>query len=69
MNEAKRYDKAKKSSITISRPTSVNLYNNLMGDVNKVDMYLSLYRSKLGNCKWYHRIAYHSLTVVNALVI
>lgn len=71
VDEAKRYDKAKQESITISRPASVSLYNTFMGGVDKADMFLSLYRTKLRTRKWYHRIAFHilSLSVVNGFVI
>ena len=42
-----------------------------MGGVDKADMLLSLYCTKLRKKKWYHRIAFQllSLAVVNSLVM
>ena len=42
-----------------------------MGGVDKCDMFLTLYRTKLKTRKWYHRIAIHllSVAIVNAFVI
>jgi hypothetical protein len=55
----------------VPRPASVELYNKFMGGVDKADMFLSLYRTKLRTKKWYHRIAFHllSLAVVNSFVM
>ena len=42
-----------------------------MGGVDKVDMYLSLYRSKFRSRKWYHWIVtyFFNLAVVNRCVL
>lgn len=42
-----------------------------MGGVDKADMLLSLYRTKMRTRKWYRRIAFHliSLAVVNSFVV
>ena len=54
--------------IKLPRPASVAMYNKFMGGVDKADMFLSLYRSKMRSKKWYHRIAFHllQLTAVNS---
>ena len=69
--EAKRWDKKKKEMISIARPASVEIYNRFMGGVDKADMLLALYRTKLRTRKWYHRIAVHLLSpaVVNSYTI
>ena len=71
IGEGKRCDKVGKETINISHPASVELYNKFMGGVDKADMYLALYRSKVRTRKWYHRIAFHlmSLAVINAFVV
>ena len=68
---AKRYDKKQKEIIQIPRPANVQVYNSFMGGVDKTDMFLALYRTKLRTQKWYRRIAIHvlPLAVVNAFVI
>ena len=42
-----------------------------MGGVDKADMLLALYRAKCKSSRWYHRIAFHllSLAVVNAWIV
>lgn len=71
ISEARRYDKIGRETIHIRRPAIVELYNRFMGCVDKADMYLALYRSKIRTRKWYHRITFHlfSLAVVNAFVV
>ena len=69
--EAKHWDKKKKEMISIARPPSVEIYNRFMRGIDKADMFLALYRTKLRTRKWYHRIAVHllSLAVVNLYTI
>ncbi len=71
VSDCKRYDRKKKKEVSVPRPASVELYNKFMGGVDKADMYLSLYCTKLRTKKWYHRIAFHllSLAVVNSFVM
>ena len=70
VGNCKRYDAKKKAVISVARPACVELYNKFMGGVDKADMFLSLYRTKYRSRKWYHRIAFHllSLAAVNAFV-
>ena len=42
--------------IQVPRPANVDVYNRFMGGVDKADMLLSLYCSKMRSRKWYHRI-------------
>ena len=71
VSEANRYDRKNRKELTLPRPASVEIYNRYMGGVDKADMFLSLYRTKMRTRKWYHRIAFHliSLAVVNAFVV
>jgi hypothetical protein len=70
VSNCKRYDR-KKETVSVPCPASVELYNKFMGGVDKADMFLSLYRTKHRSRKWYHRIAFHliSLAAVNAFVM
>ena len=65
------YDKLQKKRIEIDRPNSVVIYNKFMVGVDKADMLLSLYRTKYRLRKWYHRLAFHllSLAVINSWTI
>ena len=67
-DEANRFSKKENEMIKLPRPASVAMYNKFMGGVDKADMFLSLYRSKMRSKKWYHRIAFHllQLTAVNS---
>ena len=51
--------------------SSVSVYNKFMGDVDKADMLLSLYRTKYRSHKWYHRIVFHlfSLATTSAWIV
>lgn len=71
VSNCKRYDRKKKEDISVPRPACIELYNKFMGGVDKADMLLSLYRTKHRSKKWYHRIAFHliSLAAVNAFVL
>ena len=57
--------------IAVERPFSVEIYNRLMGGVDKADMLLSLYRTHCRSQKWYHRIEFHllSLAAVNTWLL
>ena len=71
VDQAKRWDRKGKQEVKIARPASVATYNKFIGGVDKCDMFLALYRTKLKTRKWYHRIAIHllSVSVLNAFVI
>lgn len=71
VDQATRWDRKKKEEVKIARPASVATYNKFMGGVDKCDMFLALYRTKLKTKKWYHRIAFHllSVAVINAFII
>ena len=71
VSNCKRYDRKKKEDVSVPRPACIELYNKFMGGVDKADMLLSLYRTKHRSKKWYHRIAFHliSLAAVNAFVM
>ena len=60
---AKQYDGKEKKMVQIPRPSSVQIYNRFMGGVDKADMLLSLYRTKLRSRKWYHRGRSSSLII------
>ena len=68
VEECKRYDKNQKETVHLPRPACVGIYNKFMGGVDKADMLLALCKTKCKTSKWYHRIAFHllSLAVVNA---
>ena len=57
--------------VQIQRPSSVEIYNRFIGGVDKVDMLLSLYGTKLRSRKWYHRIVFHlvSLALINFFTV
>ena len=68
ISEANHFDRVKKQKISVP---SVELYNQYMGGVDKADMYLALYRTKLRTRKWYHRLAFHfmSMAVINSYIV
>ena len=53
------------------RPSSVEIYNRFMGGLDKADMLVSLYRTKLRSRKWYHCIVFHlvSLALINSFTV
>ncbi|CAB3987582.1 Hypothetical predicted protein [Paramuricea clavata] len=71
VSNCKRFDRKTKKDVSVPRPACIELYNKFMGGVDKADMLLSLYRTKHRSKKWYHRIAFHliSLAAVNAFVL
>ena len=42
-----RYDRKEKKKIGVDRPAAIAIYNKFMGGVDKADLLLSLYRSKI----------------------
>ena len=71
IGKCNHYDKSQKKRIVIDRPNSVAIYNKFMGGVDKADMLLSRYRTKYRSRKWYHRLAFHllSLAAINSWTI
>lgn len=71
VSNANRYGRKNKKNIQIPSPASIEIYNKFMGGLDKADMFLSLYRTKLRTRKWYHRIAIHliQLGLINSYVI
>ena len=67
-HHVKRYDGKEKKHIEVECPALIKEYNKKMGDVDKCDMLISLYRNVLKTKKWYKRIIFHliDLAVVNA---
>ena len=57
--------------IHVPHPASVDRYNCFMGGVDKADMLLLLYRSKMRSRKWYHRIVVHLvfLALINSFTV
>lgn len=52
-----------KLSVEVTQSNVVKEYNAFMGDVDKVDMLLELYRIDIRSTKWYRRIIYWCLAV------
>ena len=63
ISSAKRYDGKEKKMVQIQRPSSVEIYNRFIGGVDKADMLLSLYGTKLRSRKWCHRIVFHLVSL------
>ncbi|KAK8763335.1 hypothetical protein V5799_034055 [Amblyomma americanum] len=63
-NTVKRFDKKTRTSVSITRPSIVGVYNECMGGVDLMDMLVALYRINLRSKKWYRRLFFHLLDVV-----
>ena len=59
MDQCKRFDRKEKKHIKVERPAAVAIYNKCIEDVDKMDLLLLLYRSKIRTEQWYLRIAFH----------
>jgi len=70
-DQCSRYDRKNKEKIDVPRPAAVAVYNKFMDSVDKCDMFLALYRTKLRTRKWYLRIAFHlfSLASMNSWIL
>lgn len=66
--DVRRFDRKDRRHILVERPRLIGEYNKNMGGVDKCDMMLALYRTKLKTKKWYKRIFTHllDLCVVNS---
>ena len=56
---ANYYDGLKEKKVDVPRPAFNELHNDYKGDVDKVEMYLSLNWSKFRSRKCYHGIVFH----------
>ncbi|XP_050038274.1 piggyBac transposable element-derived protein 3-like [Dermacentor andersoni] len=62
-NTVKRFDKTR-TSVSITRPSIVGVYNECMGGVDLMDMLVALYRINLRSKKSYRRLFFHLLDTV-----
>ena len=71
MDQCKRFDRKENKHIKVERPAAVAIYNRCMEGVDKMNILLLLYRSKISTKKWYLRIAFHlfSFTAVNHWIL
>lgn len=69
--KCKRYDRKQKKKIDVDRAAAVVIYNKFMGGVDKTDMLLSLFRSKIRPKQWFHWLRFHmfSLALTNNWVL
>ncbi|XP_072144446.1 piggyBac transposable element-derived protein 2-like [Dermacentor andersoni] len=63
-NTVKRFDNKARTSVSITRPSIVGVYNECTGGVDLMDMLVALYRINLRSKKWYRRLFFHLLDVV-----
>ncbi|XP_030830359.1 piggyBac transposable element-derived protein 2-like [Strongylocentrotus purpuratus] len=70
-DSVRRWDKAKKEHVQVSRPSIVKEYNKFMGGVDLHDSLTALYKYPVRSKRWYIYIWYHTLTmvVVNAWLL
>ena len=66
-----RYDKNERSTIEVSRPNLVTVYNQNMGGVDLQDQMIAFYRMSFKSKKYYQRMIFHlfDMTVVNAWML
>ena len=62
--EVPRFDQKTKSDIAVLQPSTVRLYNRLIGGVNLLDSLIALYRNTLRTKKWYYRVFHHVLDMM-----
>lgn len=69
--KCKRYDRKQKKKIDVDRAAAVVIYNTFMGRVDKTDMLLSLYRSKIRSKQWFHWLGFQmfNLALTNNWVL
>jgi hypothetical protein len=60
-DKVKRWSNSAKEHIDVDRPRAVQLYNNFMGGVDKIDFLISLYRIRAKTRKWPVRMIFHFL--------
>jgi hypothetical protein len=61
MDKVKRWSESKKEHIMVDRPKSIQVYNDYMGGVDKIDFLISLYRISAKTRKWPVRAICHFL--------
>ena len=71
ISQANRFNCKNRKMIQVPCSASIDVYNRFMGGVDKADMLLSLYRSKMRSRKGYHRIVVHlvSLALINSFTV
>ena len=62
--EKLKYDSKQRKKIPV--PTIVSLYNKHMGEVDRLDHLIALYRSVICSKKFYHKIFYHLIDITCA---
>ena len=69
--EVRRWDKARKKNLIVSRPNLVGAYNSGMGGVDAADQKMAFYRIATKSVKWYKRVMYLfiDLSLVNAYLL
>ena len=67
----KRWSAKDRAKIDVSCPLIIMKYNKHMGGVDLCDMFMALYRVKLGTRKWYMHIVYYGIgvAIVNAWLL
>ena len=66
IDQVRRWSESAKEHIMIDRPHSITVYNNYMGEVDKIDYLISLYRIKAKTRKWPVRMCFHFLDLAVA---
>ena len=71
VSETRHCNRKNRKDLKVSRPAGAEIYNRYKGGVDKADTYFTFYRTKMHPTKWYHRTAFHllSLAGVNSFVI
>ena len=67
----KRWSAKDRAKIDVSCPLIIMKYNKHMGGVDLCDIFMALYRVKLGTRKWYMHIVYYGIgvAIVNAWLL
>ena len=65
----KRFDKKEKKRVEVPSPNLVLEYNKHMGGVDLLDSSLGRYKISMRTRKWYCRIFYHLVDIINAWLL
>ncbi|XP_049945878.1 piggyBac transposable element-derived protein 3-like isoform X1 [Schistocerca serialis cubense] len=60
-DEVQRWEKSRKTYVSVSQPEVVRCYNHAMGGVDKIDMLISMYRIFIKPRKWTLRMLFHAV--------
>lgn len=66
VDNCKRWDKNKKEYVHIPRPEGINVYNDSMGGVDKLNFLISIYRTFIRSKKWTLRMFTHAIDIACA---